>query len=88
MPGVFAVASDLGLNLYAEADESVRSVFHPTEVNFPPYRMVEVRDPRIRQALYPGVVSKFLIDRIAGIAAGWQSSGRRGMGAEGLHPPT
>ncbi|KUL01127.1 MAG: Cell division control protein 6, partial [Methanoculleus marisnigri] len=42
-PGVFAVASDLGLNLYAEADESVRSVFHPTEVNFPPYRMVEVR---------------------------------------------
>ncbi len=43
MPGVFAVASDLGLNLYAEADESVRSVFHPTEVNFPPYRMVEVR---------------------------------------------
>lgn len=43
MPGVFAVASDLGLNPYAEADESVRSVFHPTEVNFPPYRMVEVR---------------------------------------------
>jgi len=91
MPGVFAVASDLGLNPYAEADESVQSVFHPTEVNFPPYRMVEVRGilaDLVRQALYPGVVSKSLLDRIAGIAAGSRSSGRRGMGAEGLHPPT
>ncbi len=71
-PGVFAVASDLGLNLYAEADESVRSVFHPTEVNFPPYTKAEVRGilaDRIRQGLYPGVVSTSLLDRIAGIAA-------------------
>jgi cell division control protein 6 len=74
-PGVFAVASDLGLNLYAEADESVRSVFHPTEVNFPPYTKAEVRGilaDRIRQGLYPGVVSTSLLDRIAGIAAGEQ----------------
>ncbi|MDN7011933.1 cell division control protein 6 [Methanoculleus sp. FWC-SCC3] len=74
-PGVFAVASDLGLNLYAEADESVRSVFHPTEVNFPPYTKAEIRGilaDRIRQGLYPGVVSKSLLDRIAGIAAGEQ----------------
>jgi cell division control protein 6 len=28
-PGVFAVTSNLALNLYAEADASVRSVFHP-----------------------------------------------------------
>jgi len=71
-PGVFAVASDPSLNLYAEADESVRSVFHPTEVNFLPYRMVEIRGilaDRVRQGLYPGVVSKSLLDRIAGIAA-------------------
>ena len=71
-PGVFAVASDLGLNLYAEADESVRSVFHPTEVNFPPYTKAEGRGilaDRIRQGLYPGVVSTSLLDRIAGIAA-------------------
>ncbi|MDK2990008.1 MAG: archaeal cell division control protein 6 [Methanoculleus sp.] len=74
-PGVFAVASDLGLNLYAEADESVRSVFHPTEVNFPPYTKAEVRGilaDRIRQGLYPGVVSTSLLDRIAGIAANEQ----------------
>ncbi|MBT0732484.1 AAA family ATPase [Methanoculleus bourgensis] len=74
-PGVFAVASDLGLNLYAEADESVRSVFHPTEVNFPPYGKAEVGGilaDRVRQGLYPGVVSKSLLDRIAGIAAGEQ----------------
>ena len=74
-PGVFAVASDLSLNLYAEADESVRSVFHPTEVFFPPYGKAEVRGilaDRVRQGLYPGVVSTSLLDRIAGIAAGEQ----------------
>ena len=74
-PGVFAVASDLGLNLYAEADESVRSVFHPTEVFFPPYGKAEIRGilaDRVRQGLYPGVVSTSLLDRIAGIAAGEQ----------------
>ncbi|WP_214041219.1 AAA family ATPase [Methanoculleus sp.] len=74
-PGVFAVASDLGLNLYAEADESVRSVFHPTEVFFPPYTKAEIRGilaDRVRQGLYPGVVSTSLLDRIAGIAAGEQ----------------
>ena len=74
-PGVFAVTSDLALNLYAEADESVRSVFHPTEVNFTPYTKVEVRDilaDRVRQGLYPRVVSKVLLDRIATIAAGEQ----------------
>jgi len=74
-PGVVAVASDLSLNLYAEADERVRSVFHPTEVFFPPYGKAEVRrilGDRVRQGLYPGVVSKSLLDRIAGIAAGEQ----------------
>ena len=74
-PGVFAVTSNLALNLYAEADASVRSVFHPTEVNFPPYTKAEIRGilaDRIRQGLYPGVVSTSLLDRIAGIAAGEQ----------------
>jgi cell division control protein 6 len=74
-PGIFAVCSDLSLNLYAEADESVRSVFHPTEVNFPPYTHVEVREilaERVRQGLYPRVVSKVLLDRIARVAVGEQ----------------
>ena len=73
--GVFAVTSDLALNLYAEADPSVRSVFHPTEVTFWPYTKTEVREilaDRVRQGLYPGVISKVLLDRIATIAAAEQ----------------
>lgn len=72
-PGVFAVASDPALNLYAEADESVRSVFHPLEVFFPPYEKAEVREiltDRVRQGLYPRVMPGPLLDRIARIAAG------------------
>ena len=73
--GVFAVTSNLGLNLAAEADPSVWSVFHPTEINFLPYTKTEVREiltDRVRQGLYPRVISKVLLDRIAGIAAGEQ----------------
>ena len=73
--GVFAVTSNLGLNLGAEADPSVRSVFHPTEITFLPYTKTEIREilaDRVRQGLYPRVISKVLLDRIAGIAAGEQ----------------
>jgi len=73
--GVFAVTSDLALNLYAEADPSVRSVFHPLEVFFPPYGRGELREilaDRARQGLYPGVISKATLDRIATIAAAEQ----------------
>ena len=73
--GVFAVTSNLGLNLGAEADPSVRSVFHPTEITFLPYTRTEIREilaDRVRQGLYPRVISKVLLDRIAGIAASEQ----------------
>ncbi|MDK2989513.1 MAG: archaeal cell division control protein 6 [Methanoculleus sp.] len=73
--GVLAVCSDLALNLAAEADERVRSVFHPVEVNFLPYGKAEVRGilaDRIRQGLYPGVMPPPLLDRIMGITAGEQ----------------
>lgn len=73
--GIFAVTSNLGLNLYAEADASVRSVFQPTEVTFLPYSKTEIREilaDRARQGLYPRVISKVLLDRIAAIAAGEQ----------------
>jgi len=73
--GVFAVTSDLALNLYAEADPSVRSVFHPTEVTFWPYTKIEIREilgDRVRQGLYPQVISKAVLDRIASIAAAEQ----------------
>jgi len=73
--GVFAVTSNLSLNLGAEADASVWSVFHPTEITFLPYTKVEIREiltDRARQALYPRVLPAPLIDRIATIAAGEQ----------------
>ncbi len=70
--GVFAVSSDLALNLAGEVDERVRSVFHPTEVFFQPYARPEIREilgERIRQGLYPNVVSQANIALIAEIAA-------------------
>ena len=73
--GVFAVTSNLDLNLGAEADASVWSVFHPTEITFLPYSKTEIREiltDRVRQGLYPRVLPKPLIDRIATIAAGEQ----------------
>ena len=73
--GVFAVTSDLRLNLYAEADGPVRSIFRPHEVNFLPYTVGEIREilnDRIRQGLYPGVVPAPVLDLVAGMAAGEQ----------------
>ena len=70
--GVFAVTSDLGLNLYAETDGPVRSVFHPTEVTFRSYAASEIRDilgDRIRQGLYPGVVPAGVLDLVARLTA-------------------
>jgi len=70
---VFAVTSDLALNLYAEADASVRSVFRPAEVTFLPYTRAEIRDilaDRARQGLYPGVVPPSVLDLVAEMAAG------------------
>ena len=71
-PGVFAVVSDLRLNLSAEVDERVRSVFHPTEVNFPPYakpEILEILGDRIRQGLYPNVMPKANATLIADLTA-------------------
>ncbi len=70
---VFAVTSDLALNLYAEADASVRSVFRPAEVTFLPYTRAEIRDilaDRVRQGLYPGVVPPSVLDLVAEMTAG------------------
>ncbi|MDN7024104.1 ORC1-type DNA replication protein [Methanoculleus sp. FWC-SCC1] len=70
--GVFAVSSDLALNLYAAVDVRVRSVFHPAEVFFPPYTKTEIREilaARIRQGLYPNVVPRAALALITDIAA-------------------
>lgn len=69
-PGVIAVTSDLGMHLSAEADASVRPVFHPREIFFPPYTRTEIREilgERVRRGLYPRVMPKVILERIAGI---------------------
>ncbi|MCK9307951.1 MAG: ORC1-type DNA replication protein [Methanoculleus sp.] len=71
-PGVFAISSDLRLNLYTAVDERVRSVFHPTEVYFSPYAKSEIQEilgDRIRQGLYPNVVPKTNVNLIADLTA-------------------
>jgi cell division control protein 6 len=71
-PGVFAISSDLRLNLYTGVDERVRSVFHPTEVYFSPYAKSEIQEilgDRIRQGLYPNVVPKTNVNLIADLTA-------------------
>ena len=71
-PGVFAISSDLRLNLYTGVDERVRSVFHPTEVFFSPYAKSEIQEilgDRIRQGLYPNVVPKVSTNLIADLTA-------------------
>ena len=71
-PGVIVVTSDLEMQLYAEADGPVRSVFHPTEIFFPPYAKTEIREiltDRVRQGLYPGVMPPAVIDLAAGMAS-------------------
>ncbi|NLZ31278.1 MAG: AAA family ATPase [Methanomicrobiales archaeon] len=70
--GIFAVTSDLGLNLYAEADGAVRSVFHPHEITFWPYAKTEIRDilgDRVQKGLCPGVMPKVRLERIVDIVA-------------------
>jgi len=57
--GVIAVSSDMSLDLRGAVDPRVFSVFHPTEVYFPPYsqdEMETILTERVQQAFYPGVV--------------------------------
>ena len=71
-PGVFVVTSDRCLDINAAVDERVRSVFHPVEVNFPPYtkpEILEILGDRVRQGLFPGVMPPSSLDLAAGITA-------------------
>lgn len=65
--GVFAVISDMDLDLRREVDARVFSVFHPAEVVFPPYTAGEVREilgERVKQGLFPGAMSGPAMERI------------------------
>ena len=70
--GVFAITSDLSLNLCAEADGAVQSVFRPTEISFLPYTTAEVREILGycgHQGLYPGVMPAGVLDLSARLTA-------------------
>jgi len=61
--GVFAVISDMDLDLRREVDARVFSVFHPAEVLFPPYTADEVHEilaQRVGQGLFPGAMDRIV----------------------------
>lgn len=65
--GVFAIVSDPHLDLGAEMDARVHSIFQPAEVAFPHYTAEEIRGilgDRVRQGLYPRVFTPTLLEEV------------------------
>jgi cell division control protein 6 len=65
--GVMVIISDMEIDLTREIDARVSSVFHPTELYFPPYRMEEVKgilQIRALQGFFPGVLSDTMLDLV------------------------
>jgi len=65
--GVYAIVSDMSLDLCNEVDSRVFSVFHPTEVTFLPYSKEGTREilaGRVRQGLFPNVMPGTALDLI------------------------
>ena len=66
--GVMIVSSDLNLDVIAELDERVQSVFRPEEVFFPVYGMGEIVDilrRRVSRGFRDAVIGAPEIDRVA-----------------------
>lgn len=71
--GVLLVSSDLDLDVVAELDSRVQSVFRPEEVFFPAYgesEVVDILDERVRRGFREGVVGPTVLDRVAELTAG------------------
>lgn len=65
--GVVAIVNDLGYNLPADVNRSVFSVFHPTEIFFPPLYVKEIRGilrDRVRQGLAPRAVPVKVLEMV------------------------
>jgi archaeal cell division control protein 6 len=65
--GVIVIVSDLDVDIARAVDARVASVFCPTEIYFPPYGDVEVREimkARAMQGLFQGVLSEELLDLV------------------------
>ncbi len=62
---VFAIVSDMGLDLASELSPWVTSPFRPSDIYFPPYDAEEIQgilQDRIRIGLYPGVFPKAVLN--------------------------
>ncbi|MDN7023612.1 AAA family ATPase [Methanoculleus sp. FWC-SCC1] len=65
--GVVAIVNDLRYHLAADVDRSVFSVFHPTEIFFPPLYVKEIRGilrDRVRQGLAPRAVPVKVLEMV------------------------
>ena len=65
--GVITIISDMTVDLMSEVDPRVSSVFRPTDIYFPPYDEEEIHEilsQRVRQGLYPGVLSDAMLDLV------------------------
>jgi cell division control protein 6 len=70
--GALLVSSDLDLEVIAELDGRVQSVFRPEEVFFPAYdesAIVDILDERVRRGFRDGVLSTTVLDRVADLTA-------------------
>ena len=83
--GVMVVSSDPELDIIAELDARVQSVFRPEDVYFPVYDQPEVVDilrERVERGLHDGVLSLDLLERVAELTA---DSGDLRVGLDLLH---
>jgi cell division control protein 6 len=70
--GVIVISSDLDLEIMAELDGRVQSVFRPEDIYFPPYdepEIVEILQERVDRGFYDGVVGPTVLDRVAELTA-------------------
>jgi cell division control protein 6 len=70
--GVLLVSSDLDLEVIAELDGRVQSVFRPEEVFFPAYdesAIVDILEERVRRGFRDGVLTTTVLDRVADLTA-------------------
>lgn len=70
--GVLLVSSDLDLDVIAELDSRVQSVFRPEEVFFPAYdesAIVDILEERVKRGFRSGVLDATVLDRVAALTA-------------------
>jgi cell division control protein 6 len=70
--GVIVISSDLELDIMAELDGRVQSVFRPEDIYFPPYdepEIVEILRERVERGFHDDVVGPTVLDRVAELTA-------------------